>query len=1002
MSYRYIVPVISAAFIISCSQAPVMEQPREAVSANSGATVAPALVESETPPALDVKIFDLKDLRDSELPVPKNCLADHIRQTIDVDSWSELGAEAYCSENLLVARNKNAVLDKVAAYIGDLWTNQTSKDSSEDEVQRAQMERMNELVAQRSGAGAIGDVALDVQVAGEGEPLPGEDPLLDPESERALAEARSDMVVQDIAAATLADNLVRIGVNFYQKKDYLEATRHFRMALEVDPSHQGARTWLNNISRLMDTSYDDPTMTFINDRDRAFAEHQMLQARIVQSLREGKTYFERQDYDRAIAKFEETLERIRFLPMVIPTDHYEREAQSLIIQAKEARIRQHAEELERQREIAVQLEIQRERRELVARSERIRELARTAQIHFDRGNYLEAEQVLDTVLYLDPYNDAARTLQEITRRARHESRERNIREDFRYYWQVAMTEAVVRAVPQSDFVDFPEHARWEMIRERANRVLEREQRQVERDVAEIEAALESQYIKVPFQDTPFENAIDYLRTGSGLNILVTPEALRQAESSTISLGLNDELQLKNALNLTLTYVDLDYYISNGAIVVATPEEVVKDSSELRTYDVRDLLAPLTDFAGVDITLSPASGGAGGGGFGGAGGFGGGFGGAAGGGDEQGFNEDNLIELIQDNVHADTWGDSENTTLEFRNGTLIARNRPEVLDDVERLLTQLRSSAGLVVNIETRFVTVEDNFLEDIGVDMRNLGNQLATTVGLPGKGTQTVIDDSDFGSNASPSGIGTNAHAGVFFNDKSDGDIRARSENLFDSAVGDPTVLSNRGGFSMQFTYIDDTQLEAILRAVRKNERVNLVTAPSLAVFNTQRANVTIVNQVSYISDFEVEVAQAAFMADPVISTVQDGIVLDVRPIISADRRFITLELRPTVAELVRPIPTITTALGAGNSVRIETPEIKMRKLQSTITIPDGGTIVIGGLRQTREENARSGLPWLSDIPIVRFFVSRYAQATVRKSLVVIVKANIIIMSELEEMNYGS
>ena len=55
------------------------------------------------------------------------------------------------------------------------------------------------------------------------------------------------------------------------------------------------------------------------------------------------------------------------------------------------------------------------------------------------------------------------------------------------------------------------------------------------------------------------------------------------------------------------------------------------------------------------------------------------------------------------------------------------------------------------------------------------------------------------------------------------------------------------------------------------------LTAPSLTVYNTQRANITVVNQISFVQDFDVEVAQTSFIADPVIGVIQDGIMLNFR-----------------------------------------------------------------------------------------------------------------------------
>ena len=44
-----------------------------------------------------------------------------------------------------------------------------------------------------------------------------------------------------------------------------------------------------------------------------------------------------------------------------------------------------------------------------------------------------------------------------------------------------------------------------------------------------------------------------------------------------------------------------------------------------------------------------------------------------------------------------------------------------------------------------------------------------------------------------------------------------------------------------------------------------------------QSVYITQVNQISYIQDFDVEVAQTAFIADPVIGVIQDGLTLNFR-----------------------------------------------------------------------------------------------------------------------------
>ncbi|MHC4924034.1 MAG: hypothetical protein ACYTG4_08140 [Planctomycetota bacterium] len=44
-----------------------------------------------------------------------------------------------------------------------------------------------------------------------------------------------------------------------------------------------------------------------------------------------------------------------------------------------------------------------------------------------------------------------------------------------------------------------------------------------------------------------------------------------------------------------------------------------------------------------------------------------------------------------------------------------------------------------------------------------------------------------------------------------------------------------------------------------------------------RRANIQVLNQVSYIQDFDVEIAQLAQIGDPIIGLLQEGVVLDVK-----------------------------------------------------------------------------------------------------------------------------
>ena len=187
-----------------------------------------------------------------------------------------------------------------------------------------------------------------------------------------------------------------------------------------------------------------------------------------------------------------------------------------------------------------------------------------------------------------------------------------------------------------------------------------------------------------------------------------------------------------------------------------------------------------------------------------------------------------------------------------------------------------------------------------------------------------------------------------------------------------------------------------ILRAVSKSERIELVSNPRILISNTGRANLTVLNQVVYVKDFDVEIAQAASIADPIIDTVQDGVILDVRPVVSADRRFITLELRPTIANLTRPIREKSTTLGSQASVTIQLPELEIQRVRTSIPMPDGSTVLLGGLKVSDKKDYRSGVPILNKIPLISTLLERKGKAISNMKLLILLKADIVIPSEHE------
>ena len=141
-------------------------------------------------------------------------------------------------------------------------------------------------------------------------------------------------------------------------------------------------------------------------------------------------------------------------------------------------------------------------------------------------------------------------------------------------------------------------------------------------------------------------------------------------------------------------------------------------------------------------------------------------------------------------------------------------------------------------------------------------------------------------------------------------------------------------------------KLEALITKEAKG--LNMITAPRLATYDGQRANISILNQIAYVQDYEVEITNAMSVADPIIGTLNEGLVVDLRPHVDEGGKHITLEISVTEAEVNRPIPEIQVAAGP-STVTLQVPEMHVRQMRSTVKLPVGGQALLVGEGKTPE-----------------------------------------------------
>jgi type II secretory pathway component GspD/PulD (secretin) len=180
-----------------------------------------------------------------------------------------------------------------------------------------------------------------------------------------------------------------------------------------------------------------------------------------------------------------------------------------------------------------------------------------------------------------------------------------------------------------------------------------------------------------------------------------------------------------------------------------------------------------------------------------------------------------------------------------------------------------------------------------------------------------------------------------------------------------------------------------------------------LTFTNGQISNIYVATQTAFVSDLQPIVSDSAVGFDPTLATLNEGVVMLLEGTISADRRYVTLNVDVAISRLEGFQNRAVTAVAGGQLVNsaetqsfIQAPTTTVTRVQTTVTVPDQGTILIGGQRLINEVESESGVPVLSKIPILNRFFSNRIQVKEEQTLIVLIKPTILIQNEEEERNF--
>lgn len=620
--------------------------------------------------------------------------------------------------------------------------------------------------------------------------------------------------------------------------------------------------------------------------------------------------------------------------------------------------------------------------------------------------------------------------------------------------------------------------RWTQDKEYRDTVLKRGPANfgVMRSRSELEKSIERKLftpITVNFKATPLDGVVSQLHLMTGLNFDLDYRGLKEGNvdpKQPITTDLKD-VSLKSALNIICQQAGLKHVIENEAIRISTPKGT-SGRQMVKTMSVGDLVMAAPNFGahpGLSLTdqLTDARNSAYGrntsmstprnpslpGGTGTGTSSSSGLPGIPGrirntpmdngvntnGNADGGTLERELIRLITTTIKPDSWSalGGEGTIEYFPLGmTLVINQSPEVIEEVERLLESLRKLQDLEVSIEVKVVSLSETFFERIGVDFSMGIPTNAKPIGGPGTGT-TVFPTSNRFFNGNVVGLQV---PGVPTPDL-DIPIRATSFPRAVPPFGGFNQTFADGGIALGLAFLSEVQVQMFLEAAQGDTRTNVMHAPKLTALNGTSASMTVGDFQFFLTGIQVAnvAGQLVFtpqnvpyqvgitQPSPPSTSVQNGLLnftpqapqvpglgLFIQPVVSADRRFVRLNIQQSFVSLISgtqqiPITTIITPVfengGQGQPVPftqyLQQPRFSNLETQTVVVVPDGGTVVMGGLKWMTEGRNEFGPPVLAKIPYLNRLFKNVAYGREGRSILIMVTPRVIINREEQERQTG-
>jgi general secretion pathway protein D len=277
--------------------------------------------------------------------------------------------------------------------------------------------------------------------------------------------------------------------------------------------------------------------------------------------------------------------------------------------------------------------------------------------------------------------------------------------------------------------------------------------------------------------------------------------------------------------------------------------------------------------------------------------------------------------------------------------LIVQGPEEILQQIDRLVTQIDVQPVQVV-IEAVIVKVSLNKNSEFGASI-------------------AILDDSRKVATVLGSGSAINGAAGV-----SPASIITNSGALT-SGMATST-------YGLTFGFVGN-KITGYLKALEGYGQTNVLASPRIFVLNKQRAEIHVGENIGYQDQTTTQTSTSAET-----KFLKTGTQLRVRPFVASDGN-IRMEVRPERSS------------GYLNDSGI--PQVSVAETTTNIMVPDGQTVVIGGMLDEEVTKNWEGLPILSRLPWIGYLFRHTTEKKTKVEFIVILTPHICPVPQATAVN---